>query len=109
MNTIAPLLEVKGVTLQYKTPDHLVTATYRIDFEVFEGERNSDMKSLGSTWRVRLPTSIKRIRCEIRVLISQASILRSSNWKRSDFGLLPLACALIVSSKSRAVGLRQDS
>src|ERR1044072_4255900 len=39
MNTIAPLLEVKGVTLQYKTPDHLVTATYRIDFEVFEGER----------------------------------------------------------------------
>ena len=35
----APLLEVKGVTLQYRTPDHLVTATYRIDFEVFEGER----------------------------------------------------------------------
>src|SRR3954463_11472947 len=39
MNTTAPLLEVKGVTLQYKTPDHLVTATYRIDFEVFEAER----------------------------------------------------------------------
>jgi NitT/TauT family transport system ATP-binding protein len=39
MNKPAPLLEVKGVTLQYKTPDHLVTATYRIDFEVFEGER----------------------------------------------------------------------
>src|ERR1043166_5232299 len=39
MNPTAPLLEVKGVTLQYKTPDHLVTATYRIDFEVFEGER----------------------------------------------------------------------
>src|SRR5437868_14567704 len=39
MNATAPLLEVKGVTLQYKTPDHLVTATYRIDFEVFEGER----------------------------------------------------------------------
>ena len=35
----APLLEVKGVTLQYRTPDHLVTATYRIDFEVFEGDR----------------------------------------------------------------------
>ena len=39
MNTTAPLLEVKGVTLQYKTPDHLVTATYRIDFHVFEAER----------------------------------------------------------------------
>src|ERR1700754_1319923 len=39
MKPTAPLLEVKGVTLQYKTPDHLVTATYRIDFEVFEAER----------------------------------------------------------------------
>src|SRR3954463_13456118 len=39
MTPTAPLLEVKGVTLQYKTPDPLVTATYRIDFEVFEGER----------------------------------------------------------------------
>ena len=25
-----PLLEVQGVTLQYKTTEHLVTATYRI-------------------------------------------------------------------------------
>ncbi len=39
MDTGSPLLEVKGVTLQYKTPDHLVTATYRIDFEVFQGDR----------------------------------------------------------------------
>ena len=39
MKPTAPLLEVKGVTLQYKTPDHLVTATYRIDFQVFEAER----------------------------------------------------------------------
>src|SRR4051812_14140434 len=39
MNATAPLLQVKGVTLQYKTPDHRVTATYRIDFEVFKGER----------------------------------------------------------------------
>ena len=37
--TVNPLLEVKGVTLQYKTPDHLVTATYRVDFNVFEGDR----------------------------------------------------------------------
>src|ERR1051326_8303665 len=39
MNPTAPLLEVKGVTLQYKTPDRLVTATYRIDFEVVQAER----------------------------------------------------------------------
>src|SRR6201996_6267332 len=39
MKPTAPLLEGKGVTLQYKTPDHLVTATYRIDFEVFQAER----------------------------------------------------------------------
>src|ERR1700749_2572626 len=35
----APLLEVKGITLQYKTPHYLITATYRIDFEVFQGDR----------------------------------------------------------------------
>ncbi|MGY2050259.1 ABC transporter ATP-binding protein [Methylobacterium sp. JK268] len=34
-----PLLTVKGVTLQYKTSDHLVTATYRVDFEVLPGDR----------------------------------------------------------------------
>jgi NitT/TauT family transport system ATP-binding protein len=34
-----PLLEVKGVTLQYKTSEHLVTATYRVDFNVFDSER----------------------------------------------------------------------
>ncbi|KMO15925.1 ABC transporter ATP-binding protein [Methylobacterium platani] len=34
-----PLLSVEGVTLQYKTTDHLVTATYRVDFEVMPGDR----------------------------------------------------------------------
>jgi len=34
-----PLLDVRGVTLQYKTRDHLVTATHRVDFEVFTGDR----------------------------------------------------------------------
>ena len=33
------LLEVEGVTLQYKTPRHLVTATYKVDFTVEERER----------------------------------------------------------------------
>src|SRR5215471_1515292 len=33
------LLVADGVTLQYKTTDHLVTATWRVGFEVFAGER----------------------------------------------------------------------
>src|SRR5215470_16044025 len=39
MNASAPLLDVRGVTLQYKTRDHLVTATYRVDFKVFQSDR----------------------------------------------------------------------
>ena len=35
----APLLDVRGVTLQYKTRDHLVTATYRVDFQVLRSDR----------------------------------------------------------------------
>ena len=34
-----PLLEVKGVTLQYKTREHLVTATYRVSFDVLPSDR----------------------------------------------------------------------
>jgi len=34
-----PLVEVRGVTLQYKTREHLVTATYRVDFNVFRSDR----------------------------------------------------------------------
>jgi len=34
-----PLLDVRGVTLQYKTKEHLVTATYRVSFQVFESDR----------------------------------------------------------------------
>src|SRR5215813_3400985 len=34
-----PLLEVRGVTVQYKTREHLVTATYRVDFNVFRSDR----------------------------------------------------------------------
>lgn len=39
MGEPAPLLDVRGVTLQYKTKDHLVTATYRVDFEVHRSDR----------------------------------------------------------------------
>ncbi len=34
-----PLLDVRGVTLQYKTREHLVTATYRVDFKVYRSDR----------------------------------------------------------------------
>jgi NitT/TauT family transport system ATP-binding protein len=34
-----PLLEVAGVTLQYKTKQHQVTATYRVDFNVYRSDR----------------------------------------------------------------------
>ena len=36
---IAPLLVVDDVTLQYKTKQHLVTATWRVGFEVYEADR----------------------------------------------------------------------
>ena len=35
----APLLAVEGVTLQYRTRDHLVTATYRVSFNVHRSDR----------------------------------------------------------------------
>jgi NitT/TauT family transport system ATP-binding protein len=34
-----PLLDVRSVTMQYKTQDHLVTATYRVSFSVLQGDR----------------------------------------------------------------------
>lgn len=34
-----PLLSARDVTLQYKTKDHLVTATYRLSFDVLDGDR----------------------------------------------------------------------
>jgi NitT/TauT family transport system ATP-binding protein len=40
MNTSTPLLlDVDGVTLQYKTREHRVTATYRVSFQVHQGDR----------------------------------------------------------------------
>ena len=34
-----PLLDVRGLTIQYKTEQHLITATYRVGFNVFQGDR----------------------------------------------------------------------
>jgi NitT/TauT family transport system ATP-binding protein len=34
-----PLLDVNGVTIQYKTPQHLVTATYQVSFSVYDADR----------------------------------------------------------------------
>jgi NitT/TauT family transport system ATP-binding protein len=33
------LLDVRGATVQYKTLNHLITATYRIDFQVLNSDR----------------------------------------------------------------------
>ncbi|MGH9645412.1 MAG: ABC transporter ATP-binding protein [Bryobacteraceae bacterium] len=35
----APLLSVEGVTLRYRTKDHLVTATYRVSFQLYQSDR----------------------------------------------------------------------
>jgi NitT/TauT family transport system ATP-binding protein len=35
----APILDVRGVTLQYKGRDHLITATYRVGFQVYAADR----------------------------------------------------------------------
>jgi len=37
--SVEPLLSVSGVTLQYRTTDHLVTATYRVSFDVCRSDR----------------------------------------------------------------------
>ena len=34
-----PILDVSGVTLQYKTKEHLITATYRVSFKVYQSDR----------------------------------------------------------------------
>ncbi len=34
-----PLLDVRGVTLQYKTSERIVTATHRVSFAVYPGDR----------------------------------------------------------------------
>jgi NitT/TauT family transport system ATP-binding protein len=38
-SSLAALLDVRGVTLQYKTRERLVTATYRVDFQVHRSDR----------------------------------------------------------------------
>ena len=35
----APLLDVRGVTLQYRTTERIVTATHRVSFQVFPADR----------------------------------------------------------------------
>jgi len=35
----APLLSVEGVTLRYRTREHLITATYRVSFELYRSDR----------------------------------------------------------------------
>ncbi|MFW7341999.1 ABC transporter ATP-binding protein [Pollutimonas sp. H1-120] len=37
--TATPLLSVQGVTLRYRTKDHIITATYRVSFDVYRSDR----------------------------------------------------------------------
>jgi len=39
MPASGPLLDVRGVTLQYKTRRHLIKATYRVDLQVLQSDR----------------------------------------------------------------------
>ena len=38
-SAVEPILDVDGVTLQYKTKEHLITATYRVSFQIFPSDR----------------------------------------------------------------------
>ena len=38
-SAVEPILDVDGVTLQYKTKEHLITATYRVSFQVYPSDR----------------------------------------------------------------------
>ena len=38
-SVVEPILDVDGVTLQYKTKEHLITATYRVGFQIFPADR----------------------------------------------------------------------
>ena len=38
-SAIEPILDVSGVTLQYKTKEHLITATYRVSLQIFPSDR----------------------------------------------------------------------
>lgn len=38
-SAVEPILDVDGVTLQYKTKEHLITATYRVSFDIYPSDR----------------------------------------------------------------------
>ena len=38
-SAVRPILDVDGVTLQYKTKEHLITATFRVSFQVYPSDR----------------------------------------------------------------------
>jgi NitT/TauT family transport system ATP-binding protein len=38
-SSVSPILDIDGVTIQYKTREHLITATYRVSFQVFPSDR----------------------------------------------------------------------
>ena len=38
-SAVEPILDVDAVTLQYKTKEHLITATYRVSFQIYPADR----------------------------------------------------------------------
>jgi len=38
-SAVEPILDVDGVTLQYKTKEHLITATFRVSFQIYPSDR----------------------------------------------------------------------
>jgi len=69
-----PLLAVTGVTLQYKTPRHLVTATYRVDFSVHQGDRYVILGPSGcgkSTLLKAVGGFMKPVEGDIRMMVFQ--------------------------------------
>jgi NitT/TauT family transport system ATP-binding protein len=67
---VSPVVDVKGVTLQYKTARHLVTATYRVDFTVYAADRFVVLGPSGcgkSTLLKAVGRYLKAVEGEIRV------------------------------------------
>ncbi|MEI8189228.1 MAG: hypothetical protein WCI75_05885, partial [candidate division NC10 bacterium] len=53
-----PLLDVRGITLQYKTREHLVTATYRVDFRVQRSKFRGHHTYFGEMPRRQAPRAL---------------------------------------------------
>jgi len=78
-----PLLAVDDVTLQYKTEQHLVTATWRVGFEVYEGERFVVLgpSGCGKSTLLRLVAGLDRATSG-RIVIDDVDVTRLPSHQR---------------------------